>query len=652
MSIFSITSIFERPVVVFTGAGISYDAPTCLPLGAQLVDILLKVMLPPEIRAYLDDTSLRPEVVMQVLWEYAGESIFTSLSVLSQRPPNKIHALIEVLRAKGKIDSIVTTNLDLCHEKSSKKIGTNEVIHLHGIADNKDTIMYALDQVSNKRAQEVGNVLQNYIQHSTVIFLGYSGRDDFDIAPALRNLPSNIHFVWVDHDEKMNNWELKQDYSISDSYFVLSGRPAGTVDYIRGNTWAFLKDWASSQGADEAFNNIENELDPFSYNSISIRKEVAHSISKSILRLDDENARLVVSEFLFRFLNRAEEADQVASQIEPQNIPSNRKADYYRLLGYVKYRCGIFSEANKAFQKCLDAGGRNGLVIRCLADIAYRRNDFKLAEKLMLQAIKESELDSEKGIRDKGQILNSYGLLLQDTGRRNEAIKAYEKAEEFLRKEGDIYGVSDILNNKGTLYSDEYKLSDAEREFRESLCLRKQINHVQGICYSYLNIGIIKRKYFCMDGKLSNYEEAEKLIFMALQVLPDEGAELDRALIKKNLGDLFLDKADFIKAEKFLTQAYEIFSSLNGQEGYRFSCLLSLLELKLLCLNRKEVIRLIPSLELLSEKNQLQEKVYWYNLIKKGINDGFQSSEMEKLDAIQAVRYRQLITSSFSISED
>ncbi|MCP3943799.1 MAG: hypothetical protein GY710_20290 [Desulfobacteraceae bacterium] len=329
MPIQSINSIFERPVIVFTGAGISYDSPTCLPLGTQLVDILLNTLLSSEISAYLDNTSLRPEVVMQVLWEYTGESIFSALSILSQRPPNRIHSTIEFLRAKGKIERIMTTNLDLCHEKSSKNIKSDAVIHLHGVAGKKSTIMYALDQVSNKRAQEVCNNIQNITQNSTVVFLGYSGRDDFDIAPALRNLPSNVHFVWIDHDEQMNSWQIKQDYSISDAHFVLSGRPEGTVCYIRGNTWTFLRDWASSCGANEMVNKINAELNPQNFNSASNRNEIKYSISKSLLRLDDDIAKLVVSEFLFRYLNRSEEADQISGQIKPQNIPFARKSAYY-----------------------------------------------------------------------------------------------------------------------------------------------------------------------------------------------------------------------------------------------------------------------------------------------------------------------------------
>lgn len=644
MNIRAIRSLLAPSVVVFTGAGVSCDAPTCLPLGNQLVDILLSKLVTPEIKHCLDNTDLRPEVVMQVLWEYTGESIFTALSALSQRPPNKLHTLLESLRIHGKISKIITTNLDLCHEKASVEKDDLKVVHLHGVAGKKDTIMYALDQVSNKRAQDAGMILLKAIQDSTVLFLGYSGRDDFDLAPALINLPANVNFVWVEHDVKSDNWEINRNFSSSDAFSILSSRRAGEVTYIRGNTWAFLRDWASHEGVDASKIGIDVNSTLLSFDSSAIRRKVSQSISESLPRLENDTARLVVAEFLFRFLNRSEEADKIICQVDLKNVTIERKGSYYRLLGYIKYRCGFYSEAEEAFKECLKKGGRDGLILRCLADIAYRRNDFKLAKKLLWQAINNAESDPKNGMRDKGQILNSYGLLLQDTGRRDEALKVYEEAEALLRKEGDVYGVSDILNNKGTLYLDAIRLLDAEEAFREALSLREQINHVQGVCYSYLNIGLVKRIDYCMNGNLLSYEEAHNLFKKALEVLPENGAELDRALIKKNIGDLFLDRAEFASAEIFLSKAYESFSSLDGQEGYEFSCLLSLLELEILHSKDSKVSNIISSLNFLLEKGQLSEKKSWYNLIKDSINNGVKEIDLDDLHPTYSIRYKQLMT--------
>ena len=644
-----INILSNQSVVVFTGAGISFDAPTCLPLGGQLVDTVMKALITPEIRDSLKDQSLRPEVMMQVLWEYSGEALFESMFVLSHRPPNRIHTLLEFLHAHGNIDRIVTTNLDLCHESVGAYDNLSHILHLHGTANNKGSIMYALDQVSDRRATEVGDSLNILLNDSTVVFLGYSGRDDFDISPALRNLPTNVNFIWIDHDASMENWKVSHNFIECDAHFLLNVRPKETVFYVIGNTWSFLKDWASIKGADESLERIETTLNPLSFDSVTIRKEVLQSISEPLEKLPDEIARLVVAEFLFRFLNRSEEAERLIKPIDPVKIPDDRTASFYRVLGYVKYRCGKLLEAEKAFQQCLNSGGRSGLILRCLADIAYRRNNFQLAEEIIKQAIKDAEVDSKRGIRDKGQTLNSYGLLLQDTGRRDEAIEAYKEAEKLLREDGDLYGVSDIANNKGVLFMDKLNLKDAEREFHESLRLRKLINHVQGICYAYLNIGLVKRIDFCMNGHPSSYEAANEFFTKALEVLPSDSAALDRALIKKNIGDLQLDNLRLSKAEKYLIQAYETFSSLEGQEGYEFSCLLSLLELRLLCSNVKEIPNLLSQLKLLSTKNQLHEKISWYLQLNKGILEGFRNPEVENLHPTYANRYRQLLRVQASV---
>lgn len=194
--------ISGEAIRLFTGAGVSWAPPSSLPLGAELVDMLLGKIIPEEVRQSAGFSVLRPEVVMQVLHDCFGNRLFDAVRPLAEAPPNRLHYLLAKLYERRIVQGIITTNLDLCHERAQTDSSSENILHLHGVAGQTRTVIYALNQVASRHSRQVSSLLRPLAYRCTLIFLGYSARDDFDIAPALRGLPGECKFLWVDHDPK------------------------------------------------------------------------------------------------------------------------------------------------------------------------------------------------------------------------------------------------------------------------------------------------------------------------------------------------------------------------------------------------------------------------------------------------------------------
>ena len=230
----------NKKLCLFTGAGVSFASPASLPLGNELVyDFFLQSLLPTDLFTSLPKGKLRPEVVMNALCKHLGEGILSCMSIFNEAEPNQLHAILYSLLEAGVFKKIVTTNLDLCHERALTQDNTDGIIHLHGRIDDHSSILYSLDQVASKRSKSVIEQVRAIFSGVTVLFVGYSGRDDFDISPALRDLPSSTHFIWVDHHSKADGYEVTDPDESCDPYSILRDRLRRSWIYVRGNTFAF-----------------------------------------------------------------------------------------------------------------------------------------------------------------------------------------------------------------------------------------------------------------------------------------------------------------------------------------------------------------------------------------------------------------------------
>jgi len=206
--------IREGKVAIWYGAGISYDSglPTASRFQSLYLDRLkAKVGVVP---------ALPRDLPMEVLIECLSSvtELSSIIGILRVGMPNPNHEFIASLVEKHFVKTVVTTNQDNMGEraltnkgmvrgKDFKVIFNDEefrdpshlgfgnkpiVFKPHGTIEDIDSVKITLQQVASKELSEGKRDLIRYVfksgRHDTVLVLGYSCSDEFDINPEIRRI--------------------------------------------------------------------------------------------------------------------------------------------------------------------------------------------------------------------------------------------------------------------------------------------------------------------------------------------------------------------------------------------------------------------------------------------------------------------------------
>jgi len=226
-----IESLKKGNLCFFTGAGMSISPPASLPLGMQIIDAIVDLLLEksellayPNIKQWVK--GLSSNIPMELLWEVlvrvAGNDILDALSILEGGMPNKDHTTIALLCSKYKIKTIFTLNFDTLHEKAISLYTSREarsictpkdfeefnnlsddaniiwVVHLHNILKSGEYSKLATT------VSKVGTGLPRYkaipfidsIKSNDIICAGYSN-GDIDTFPLLAETQNILY--WYHH---------------------------------------------------------------------------------------------------------------------------------------------------------------------------------------------------------------------------------------------------------------------------------------------------------------------------------------------------------------------------------------------------------------------------------------------------------------------
>jgi SIR2-like domain len=226
----------QRPKVFFAGAGISKDLPTGLPLGTDLASGIISSACRDDrfLSAYLEillkgvDDSLqgcRPEVLLEIARQGIGNRVVQILSVLDAQDPNVYHYVLAHALIEGNV--VITTNFDCMIEKAYQRVAERQhpltliitehdcrnasatrlrkgfLFKIHGSLFDRNgrrayhSIQATLASMAIGLAPWKRDLLKALVGGNDVIFLGYSGNDDFDVGPFLASYPCTGRFLWA-----------------------------------------------------------------------------------------------------------------------------------------------------------------------------------------------------------------------------------------------------------------------------------------------------------------------------------------------------------------------------------------------------------------------------------------------------------------------
>ena len=143
-----------------------------------------------------------------------------------------------------------------------------------------------------------------------------------------------------------------------------------------------------------------------------------------------------------------------------------------------------------------------------------------------------TKIDYVKGM---AQAFKYIGLSHYYQNQYVEATLNYQKSLKQFEKSNDQIGISNILNNMGTVYSDQGDDEKALELYLRSLRIAEDLDDKMRICTVSLNIGLIYQK------KSSSLNEAKEYYTIALDIANEIEYQLGIGYASVNLGEVYLE---------------------------------------------------------------------------------------------------------------
>ena len=563
-----ITSIFQ-PELRYTflvGAGISMNPPSNLPSAQKIVQVLLELTLPPKELKNFDIYSLRYELIVQHIQEYIDPNL-TFLDYFELvKSPNIIHFLLAELIKKG--NCVVTTNFDNLIEyalisvlqpnlrsKITPVITRNDFLNyqdpklslyegkyplykIHGAKRNvvtgqptSDSLVTTMRSLSRDRiGVETFAIepykkpaMQNLMKGRTLVVMGYSGNDDFDIRPILKELPFIDKLIWIEHAKqaqpslfKINRhpqfmniqYQKKIDYLLaeirSDTFFDIYKIEVNTTEFIKNSLWDVFLPEVIIPSINEKIREkplfFRKWVKPlFSKLGKLIQYRLAADLYSDLG--DHENERRVL---------------KLCLKIAKKNKDELNEAIIISLLGKIESHLGNLKQASKYYEQAFDITKKNNSLnpghYISLAVIKLQLGNMTEAKSLLEQALAQEH--NEDGT--KASILHNLAYIEERYGNFDVAI-------EFINSSLNI------------------------------------VEKIGGFLLKFHLISLLS----AIKGSQNQYELSHKYATEAYNLSEQLGNPVLQIHAEYNYGNTFMSLGDFSKAEEHLTRALQLSEHLN-----------------------------------------------------------------------------------------
>ncbi len=601
---------------IIAGAGVSLDAPSNFPIVTEIIDKVLMDISPNEnIYRQLKKTNIRDngdnglsgdfirfEALIEIVMMYDRDlSILDAIK--EYKDPNQNHFNLAMAAING--NYVITTNFDdlieravlsmdykpytvfsiddwilyLKHKESDVKLVPIFKIHgsyyqYRGGIETRTTVKNTLQAtlcsiVEGNNILKLPEIKQNLLKYfisnsSTLLFVGYSGSDDFDIMPSL-NLIEPPHTTWIYHsnginsdkgaskfltvdvtERKLLDIQVKQEKNIrGDELYLLNMHNLGNhISCYTCNTSEYLKGMYGY-----SLNTKKNKDDnPFLTHIGNWSKK---------LQFDD---KIYIIEQLFHRLSMCKEAIEILNIIDIpndiirhkfqlvknlQNLNSYKEA--YEILGEI-WEVDSFN-AHQEFPNLLE---RKAYL---LSKLFEREQGVYGKEEIIHLFNKAINLLIEEGMPVRTAYIN-YGLFLFYIKENEKALFYFDKALYEANEKGDFINILNLYNNKSIVLFDKGEFVEAEKVAAEGLELADKLG--------------VYRLVSCFENLLSNLYLISGKIDLAIKsckrglcVDADLGDKSDLAISFLLLGQCYFEKKEYRYCEAYYDESLFYFHGID-----------------------------------------------------------------------------------------
>ncbi len=567
------------------GAGISIDPPSSLISANDIAKGLIEFCSPKEEinnLLSLDFASYRYETLIEFQQDLHDPDLEFMDFFEEFTDPNLIHYCLAGINLMGA--NIATTNFDYFLElslsnsilkenlgkqieliiskedyektKSLENIRNNEkipIIKLHGSKKNIITNENKTDSLITTTSafgkdREKGRIFDlevykkplfdQFLKNRCLIVMGYSGRDDFDIGPALKEANNIKRIIWIEHSKSNNKFEIHKltedikgennplnDYikDISPHHLMLKEifiKQNIEIYIIKGNTMKIANKLAeiflqkNSSPYYSFFDELNNQSIQIEQSGIKRFREFGKKFYKEML----EQQKYDFASGLFLDFGNVEESLRLAKK---GLLISERSEDLSsmghfceRIAGLTESRGNIedaVSYYTKAIQIARKLGDKRIIAKRIngIALFFWRQGQLNEAKDLFKSALQlYDQLGSKSGI---SSCLNNMGMIIANQGNLDKGLEYFKRSLVLKEEYGDISGIGSTLNNIGFIYLQKGELNIALEYFKKVFDIDIKLGNIPNQIETLINIGQTIKNQGNYQDALENFNEALNL---------------------------------------------------------------------------------------------------------------------------------------------
>ncbi len=607
LSLYDVFSI-DQNYTFLAGAGISMDAPTKMPSAVQMVKELFTLITPEEeISRVLGLESLRFELAVELIQNVIDVDLKFLDFMEEVKTPNIIHYFLSRFIIKG--SNVITTNFDYLLEYALKHIlppnkhskirlmitkmdfleATSKpetlqhqynLVKIHGskrdIITNEDTQESLITTVSALgRDREDGaifaiepykkEVMYSLLKNQTLVVMGYSGNDDFDISPLLFELPYISRLIWIEHTHtsgiecfrftgKTTNEEKEEPQLIRFLSKIKKKQGFETI-LIRANTKNLIQNhlWSIFHKDSPIDLNVLQHT-PF----VPDFREFIMDLYGSVSNLQKYHLACELYYKLKHIPSMERCATRGLVSASSIDAPAS-KSTFFNYLG-------LSNQIQGDYKKSLDYYSRAMLIDEELGDFYSQVSLLNNIGTIFVQMGKYSEalpkfelsLRLSEELKDKkGKVtsLNNIGQIYENMTQTKKALNYYNLALELSQKIGDLERSALLHNNIGKILSSEDS-SLAIMHYKKALKITELLGDLQGQNILNNNIGRILAEKGDIQTAMTMYKKS-------IEIAEKLGDNSKKAGALSNLGSMSLASNDLKQALKYFQEA----SKLEDEQG-------------------------------------------------------------------------------------
>ena len=574
--------IFEKiiePTDKFTflvGAGISMDTPSSLPSAKKFVETLVRLSVPAEeIDLILQKESLRYEVFIEQLKQYIDKSLRFLDFLETRMNPNLIHyflgyniiaknfvittnfdylierALINLLskEERSQINPIILKKqyLDLSQISDLANIKQFLLFKLHGSKRNLiteqntfESLITTISSLGKDRGEEDTLTIEPYkkpiiskiIKDRVLIILGYSGSDDFDITPFLKEITLYRKIIWIDHVSKTGLGNIEINHFNSGLNSNLSKQEK------------FLYDIKNTHNIETYLVKVNTKT----FISEYLWSKILPSIAISEKEVDGDIIYPDFDEWI-KTLDEYENIDLITQ---------------YKFAGYIYYSLSDWKNAGRVWQKGLElARSKNDLKgeSEFLTNVAsLPSSELSVNECLENLEVAKNLYGKLNDYEGQSSCLNNIGTVYSNKADFKNAINYYLESLKLNETHNDLEGCIVPLLNLGATYGKMGNQDKALDYYQKVINIVNKTGDLQQKAQALMNIGAVYKASGEKEKALKFFEDALQIDIL-LGTIPEQTVRLNY------IGLTYQDLGDFDKAFEYFNRGLYLATKINDYES-------------------------------------------------------------------------------------